>query len=598
MYQSFTAQTSPDQGPPRLAALRGAMHEAGLAGFLVPRADSHQGEYVAACDDRLAWLTGFTGSAGFACALQTAAGVFIDGRYREQVKNQVALSDFTPVHWPEVQLADWLKEQLPNGGIVGFDPWLHTRGELNKLRKGLGGSDITVQACPNLVDTIWMDRPSPPQGKAIAQPIEFSGQKSSEKRAQIADTLKKSGQSSAILTLPDSICWLLNIRGHDIPRNPIVQCFAIIHDDARIDLFIDAEKTEDLGPDPSISQHKPADFRIALGTLKGQVRVDSATAPQAITDILTANEIEISYADDPCSLPKACKNMIEIEGARTAHDRDAAAMVEFLAWLDQQPIGSLTEIDVAKSLEGFRIATGALRDISFDTISGAGPHGAVVHYRVTEETNAPVLDGQLLLVDSGGQYQDGTTDITRTMAIGTVGALEKECFTKVLQGMIAISRVRFPKGVAGSHLDSLARAPLWMAGLDYDHGTGHGVGSFLSVHEGPQRLSRVSDVPLQTGMILSNEPGYYRPGAFGIRLENLIVVQDAPEIDGQDNRDMLNFETLTYVPIDTRLIATELLSPNERAWIDTYHAECARRLTGKLSSLAQDWLMSSTQPLS
>jgi Xaa-Pro aminopeptidase len=597
MFQTFAPQSSPEQGPPRLAALRRAMKDENVVGFLIPRADAHQGEYVAPCDDRLAWLTGFTGSAGFACALEGIAGVFIDGRYREQVKAQVALSDFTPVHWPETQLGDWLKGQLPEGGIVGFDPWLHTLGEISKLRARLKGTEIVLQRCPNLVDLIWADRPAPPQGQVIEHPLEFAGQSSHDKRHQIAAELTKADQKSVVLTLPDSICWLLNIRGHDIPRNPVVQCFAILHADARVDLFIDAAKMDGIATDPDIACHKPADFRIALGTLSGPVRVDKATAPLAITNILKGGDIEIAYDDDPCIMPKACKNDVEIAGARAAHARDAAAMAEFLAWLDAQPADSLTEIDVARTLEGFRQATDALRDISFDTISGTGPHGAIVHYRVTEETNATVQDGQLLLVDSGGQYQDGTTDVTRTIAIGTVGETEKQCFTRVLQGVIAISRARFPKGVAGAHLDALARAPLWMAGLDYDHGTGHGVGSFLSVHEGPQRISRVSDTPLQSGMILSNEPGYYRAGAFGIRIENLIVVRTAPKIDNQDDRAMLDFETLTYVPIDTRLIVAEMLSSDEKSWLNAYHGECAKRLEGQLSPEAALWLTNATQPI-
>jgi len=342
MFQSYTAQTSPDQGPPCLKDLRGALTEAGLTGFLVPRADAHQGEYVAPCDDRLAWLTGFTGSAGFACALMDRAGVFIDGRYREQVKTQVSLSDFTPVHWPETQLADWLKTALPNGGLVGFDPWLHTRGEIEKHRKALESTHITLQPCSNLIDAIWPDRPAPPMGKVNAQPIEFAGKKSGDKRAEIAQQLKEAGQSAAILTLPDSICWLLNIRGTDIPRNPVAHGFAIIHADGTVDLFMDQEKTAHLGPDPAIRQHKPADFRIALSTLNGVVRVDKATAPMAVSTILEAGEITVAFDDDPCIMPKACKNEAEIAGARAAHLRDGAAMVEFLAWLDAQPSGSLT----------------------------------------------------------------------------------------------------------------------------------------------------------------------------------------------------------------------------------------------------------------
>jgi Xaa-Pro aminopeptidase len=588
MFQSFEATTSPDQGPDRLKKLRQALDNENIQGFIVPRADAHQGEYVAARDARLEWLTGFTGSAGFAAVLPSIAGVFIDGRYRVQVKEQVSTDHFTPVPWPETKPADWIKDHL-SSGKVGFDPWLFTKFQVDAIRKGLEGTDVTFCETTNLIDLIWDDQPAPPQGKAEAYPIELSGQRSPEKRAQIAEILRQAGQNSAVLTLPDSICWLLNIRGSDIPRIPIAQCFAVIHDNASVDLFIDSAKVADLGPDPSITIQDPSTFSSYLRTLQGKTRVDETSAPYALSQLLS---IPV-YAEDPCILPKACKNETEIEGARTAHIRDAAAMIEFLAWLDSQTPSQFSEIDVVQSLEGFRAKTNALRDISFETISGAGPNGAVVHYRVTDDTNRTVNQNDLLLVDSGGQYVDGTTDITRTIAIGTPSRDQQECFTRVLQGMIALSRVRFPRGVSGRDLDPLARAPLWMVGQDYDHGTGHGVGAFLSVHEGPQRISRISEVPLQPGMILSNEPGYYREGEFGIRIENLIVVQEAPKLG--DNRDQLNFETLTWVPIDRRLIAKDLLGPAEITWINTYHATIADKIT--IEGPAANWLKSATAPL-
>ncbi|MEM7471386.1 MAG: aminopeptidase P family protein [Pseudomonadota bacterium] len=591
MFQTFEATTAPDQGPPRLEALRTAYKAHGFDGFLIPRADAYQGEYVAPCDARLAWLTGFTGSAGFCAVLDEIAGVFVDGRYRVQVKEQVATTHFTPVDWPEVKLADWLKEQVKEARIA-YDPWLYTKGQIAAVKKGLIGTGISLHAAPNFVDQVWSDRPSAPQGKVEFYALELSGEKSSDKRARIAEMLRNEKQPAAVLTLPDSICWLLNIRGTDIPRNPVVHCMAILYDTGKLDLFIDPAKLEGLPPDPNINALPPASFEAALTQLSGPVRVDRDSAPLAVSRGLKEAGVEIAYAEDPCILPKACKNATEIEGARAAHLRDAHAMVNFLAWLDAQPVGSLTEIDVAKALEGFRADTNALRDISFETISGANANGAIVHYRVTEDTNAPVDEG-LLLVDSGGQYVDGTTDITRTIAIGQPTEEQRKCFTLVLQGMIAISRARFPRGLAGRDLDALARAPLWAEGMDYDHGTGHGVGAYLSVHEGPQRLSRVSEVALQPGMILSNEPGYYREGAFGIRIENLIVVEDAPEAG--DKRDQLSFETLTYVPIDRRLIVTEMLSPAERAWIDAYHAEVATRLS--VSGATAEWLMQATQPL-
>jgi Xaa-Pro aminopeptidase len=594
MFQTFTAATSPDQGPPRLAALRAEMRAEGLDAFIVPRADAHQGEYVALCDERLAWLTGFTGSAGFAVVTADEAGVFIDGRYRLQVRGQVA-KVFTPVDWPATKPGPWLADKLNDGAKVGFDPWLHTAEEIERLKSDLGETRLLVPS-PNLIDRIWKDRPSPPEALAFAHPIEFAGESSREKCQRLADILKAQGQKAAVLTLPDSICWLLNIRGNDVARNPVVQAFAILHDDAKVSLFGEPRKFDVLGPDPAIAIAPGKAFADALSILAGPIRVDKATAPLAVPDILRAAGIEVVWGEDPCILPKARKNASELKGMRDAHLRDAAAMVRFLAWLDREaPKGGVSEIDAVKALEGYRRATNSLREISFETISGSGPNGAIVHYRVTENTNRALRPGELYLVDSGGQYPDGTTDITRTVIIGAPNADQRDCFTRVLQGMIAISTARFPRGLAGRDLDALARAPLWRSGYDYDHGTGHGVGAYLSVHEGPQRISRASDVPLEEGMILSNEPGYYREGAFGIRIENLIVVSPAPKIG--DGRDQLCFETLTYVPIDRRLIDAAALAPWERAWIDVYHREVLEKVGRQVEGTDQDWLVSATEPL-
>lgn len=602
MFQSFTTATRPEQGPPRLAALRTELAKAGLDGFLVPRADAHQGEYVAPADQRLAWLTGFTGSAGFAIVLPAIAGVFIDGRYRTQVKAEVDPAAFTPVSWPETKPADWLKLHLPEGGRVGFDPWLHTAKEIGDLEAALGGSGIALSPEENLVDRIWADRPASPAGPVSIQPPEFAGETAASKCARLAGELRAAGQTAAILTLPDSISWLLNIRGSDVERNPVVQAFAILHDTGRVTLFITPEKLSDavrahLGADVTI--RPPSAFAPALRTLHGPVRVDPATAPIEITRELTDAGIAIAAGADPCLLPKARKNPAEIEGMRAAHLRDAAAMVEFLAWFDAEaPKGGLTEIDVVEKLEGFRRATNALKEISFETICGAGPHGAVIHYRVTRETNRPVRPGEIVVIDSGGQYQDGTTDITRTVSVGPVEAEAKAAFTRVLQGMIAVSRLRWPRGVTGGHLDAIARYPLWLAGQDYDHGTGHGVGCYLSVHEGPQRLSRVSDVPLEPGMILSNEPGYYREGAFGIRIENLVLVAEASDLPTADSqRKMLAFETLTWVPIDRSLIDAGALSSDERIWLNGYHAEVLEKVAHRVSDAARKWLLRATAPL-
>ncbi|MEM8958967.1 MAG: aminopeptidase P family protein [Pseudomonadota bacterium] len=604
MLQSFDVTGAPDQGPPRLSALRDVMAQEGIKGFLVPRADVHQGEYVAPADERLAWLTGFTGSAGFAAALGSRAGLFVDGRYRLQAREQVDKRAFTIVPWPDTKLADWLKTELPGGGTVGFDPWLHTVGEIESLRKALTGTPIDLADCPNLIDRVWTDRPAPPAGKITPYPEALAGRSSKEKRKIVAKALREAKDDSAVLTLPDSIAWLLNIRGADIARIPVPHSFAIVHADGSVDLFTAPEKTNGLGDGlgPNVRLHEPGAFPAALGALTGQVRLDKQSIPYAVPMLMDTGSAR--YDRDPCLLPKACKTAAELDGTREAHLRDGAAMVEFLHWLDEQAekLGDadtiLTEIDVVTALEGFRRATNQLRDISFETICGAGPNGAIVHYRVTGKTNRTLRTGELLLVDSGGQYLDGTTDITRTVALGAPESEARTCYTRVLQGMIAISRARWPVGLAGRDLDALARYELWQAGLDYDHGTGHGVGMYLSVHEGPQRLSRQSGEELRPGMILSNEPGYYREGAFGIRIENLIAVTEAPTMPrGDAQRHMLSFETLTYVPLDRRLIAVEMLTQEQRDWIDAYHAETLRRLGGRVSAEARRWLEAATAPL-
>ena len=599
MFQTFDSHASPDQGPPRLAALRARLGAMGLDGVLVPRADVHQGEYVAARDERLQWLTGFTGSAGFCIVLPEVAGVFIDGRYRTQVKAQVDLAHFTPVPWPEVKPGDWVKEKLTQGR-VGFDPWLHTGDEMERLGRSLEGTGVTlVPVSENPVDAIWADQPAAPVGKAFVHPVDLAGESHAAKRGRLGEGLRKAGHKAAVITLPDSLCWLLNLRGADVPKNPVLHGFAVLHEDGRVDLFVNPAKLDDavrahLGRE--ITLHPVEAFAGALAGLVGPVRVDKTMAPLAVADILRGAGVEVVWGDDPCRLPKACKNAAEIAATREAHLRDGAAMVEFLRWLNEAtPEGGQTEISVVQALEGFRRATNALHDISFDTICGAGPHGAIMHYRVTEETNRPVRRDELLLVDSGAQYLDGTTDITRTVAVGDPGAEARGCYTRVLQGLIAISRVRFPKGLAGRDIDALARFNLWVAGQDYDHGTGHGVGAFLSVHEGPQRISRVSEVPLEPGMILSNEPGYYRESGFGIRLENLIVVEEAPALG--DNRAQMAFETLTFVPFDRRLVLVQELSPGERRWLDAYHAEVLAKLGSRVSGATLDWLKAACAPI-
>ncbi|WP_419740859.1 aminopeptidase P family protein [Ruegeria sp.] len=596
MFQSFEVTARPEQGPPRLAALRQELEREGLDGFLVPRADAHQGEYVAPRDERLAWLTGFTGSAGFCAALRDVAGVFIDGRYRTQVKAQVA-DDYTPVPWPDVSLSSWLKQQLPNGGSVGFDPWLHAAGQIKAAQKDLERSGIELVRCANLVDRIWQDQPAPPMNPVKVHPIEFAGETAESKITRLAEGLRVGGRSAAVITLPDSIMWVLNIRGSDIAYNPVAHGFAILHADGRVDLFMAAAKLGELGEHlgPQVSVHEPDGFLDAVATLEGKVQVDPGTVPQIVADALGDRMVD---GGDPCALPKARKNPAEIAGSAEAHLRDAVAVVETLVWLDRQTPGQISETQVVTRLEEARRWDNALQDISFDTIAGTGPNGAIMHYRVTEETDSTLQDGHLLVLDSGGQYLDGTTDITRTIAIGEVGETEKACFTRVLKGMIAMSMLRWPIGLAGRDIECVARAPLWQAGQDFNHGVGHGVGAYLSVHEGPQRLSRVSHVPFEPGMILSNEPGYYREGAFGIRIENLIVVEEAPSLpDGDAERAMLQWRTLTYVPIDRRLILVNMLTGQERDWLNSYHRDVAEKIRPRLGEDAQLWLDAATAPV-
>lgn len=597
MFQSFDDPAGGGDHPARLAALRERLAALGLDGFIVPRADAHQGEYVADADARLAWLTGFTGSAGFAIVTADRAGVFIDGRYRVQVKSQIDLDWFTPVPWPETRPSAWLAEALPEGGRIGFDPWLHTRSEIEAMEKGLADSGIGLVALDeNPLDAVWTDRPPPPLGKARPHDDALAGECAHAKRHRLAATLRDAGQAAAFLSLPDSISWLLNIRGSDLPKNPVVQGFAVLGDDGHVSLFAHPAKFDDalrarLGNEVSILP--PEGLSAALGALEGPVRLDPATVPEAAFRLVEAAGTLIARAPDPAILPKARKNAAELDGMRAAHRRDGAAMIRLLAWLDAQQVASLTEIDLVEKLEVLRREEGIL-DISFDTICGSGPNGAIVHYRVTRASNRRLREGELLLLDSGGQYADGTTDITRTLPLGPPPAEARAPYTAVLRGMIALSRARFPRGVAGAHIDALARQFLWMAGLDYDHGTGHGVGAALCVHEGPVRISRASDLPLEPGMILSNEPGYYREGAFGIRIENLVAVTEA---ESEPGRQMLGFETLTLCPIDSRLIDLASLSRDEIAWLDAYHARVRAQIAPLLDPATAAWLERATAPL-
>lgn len=596
MFQEFDAKTTPETGAPRLSKLREVLVKEGLSGFLVPRADAHQGENVAACSERLSWLTSFTGSAGFCAALQNTAGVFIDGRYTIQVKDQVDMNSFVAVDFPKIYLGDWLAENLEAGDVFAYDPWLHGYDEINKLEKRLSEADITLKKSDNLVDRIWEDRPAPPKGRIVSHSLEFAGESHESKRKRIADDIRNLGLDAFVLTLPDSIAWLLNIRGADIARTPVALCFAVIHNTGEVDLFVDLEKCDEevrkhLGE--QVRLHPEEAFLKFLNDINGPVGVDRTTAPVMISDNLG----NVVWSQDPCALPKAIKNETEIEGARAAHIRDGAAMAEFLCWLDQEgPNGKETEISIAQKLETFRRATNVLRDISFETISGAGPNGAVVHYRVNEDSNRTLKPGEIMLVDSGAQYEDGTTDITRTVAIGDVPEGAARMNTLVLKGMIAITRACFPNGITGRELDSFARMNLWQSGFDYAHATGHGVGSYLGVHEGPQRLAKFTKAPFEAGMILSNEPGYYREGAYGIRIENLIVVRPEATPEGGE-LPMHSFETLTFVPLDRRLIEVDMLDRAEREWVDNYHQEVWEKISPNVTENTREWLKLACEPL-
>jgi Xaa-Pro aminopeptidase len=602
MFQSFEAPAELESSTDRINRLRSLLPELRVDAVLVPRADEHQGEYVPASAERLRWLTGFSGSAGIAVITRRAGALFVDGRYTVQARSQVS-KELEILQIPEARLSDWLREKLRPGAAVGFDPRLHTVSEIERLTEALADRKIKLKPLArNPVDRLWgAERPPAPMGKVRPHPLKYAGRAAEDKIAEIQKTLKADGQDAVVLTLPDSIAWLFNIRGSDVQHNPVALAFAIVPAQGKPELFIAREKL-----DADAKAHltfakisQPEALAARLSQLKAagkRVRLDPNTASWWFAKQLGGPQ-RIARAQDPCILPKAKKNDVEIKGARAAHLRDGAAVVRFLAWLDREaPSGRLDEIAAARKLEEFRAETNALLDISFDTISASGPNGAIVHYRVTEATNRRLRPGELYLVDSGGQYLDGTTDITRTIAIGRPSAEMRDRYTLVLKGHIAIATARFPKGTRGIDLDAFARRALWENGLDYDHGTGHGVGSYLSVHEGPQSISRRGMAVLEPGMIISNEPGYYKEGAYGIRLENLVLVTKPEKVPGGD-REMMSFETLTLAPFDRRLISVDLLTPAEIAWVDDYHARVQQMLAPQLNDEDRSWLEAATAPL-
>ena len=589
-----------------LEALRRELQRLDLAGFIVPHADEYQNEYVPSCAERLAWLTGFTGSAGTVIVLAQEAAVFVDGRYILQVADQVDAHDFTFNHSGDHPPAKWLENHLCPSNRIGYDPWLHTPKDLERYQKACDRAEAQLIPCsPNPIDQVWHERPPLPMGLIKPHLLKFSGKSSQRKREELATHFREEGIDAAIISAPDSIAWLLNIRGSDVSHTPLPLCQAIMYATGRVVVFVDSQKVSPglashLGPD--ISLETPEAFEVALqqlGKQEQRVLCDPMKTNTWIFSTLTVNGAHLIHADDPCSLPKACKNDVEIQGAYAAHERDGVAVCRFLAWLAREtPSGHVTELQASAYLDDCRQQQTLWEDASFPTISGAGSNGAIVHYHSTPETDRPLELGTLYLVDSGGQYLDGTTDITRTVAIGEPTEEQRDRYTRVLQGHIALATTKFPEGTTGSQLDALARVPLWAMGLDYDHGTGHGVGSFLGVHEGPQRISKsANDVALKPGMIVSNEPGYYKTGAFGIRLENLVVVK-REELSQDSTRSFLAFNTLTVVPFDRRLIVAGLLSNQERDWINSYHARVWHCLEGKVDADTRLWLEQATQPLS
>jgi Xaa-Pro aminopeptidase len=604
MYQIFDDVSSPAASGERVKALQRELRWRKLKGFLVPHSDEHQDEFLAPPAERLAWLTGFTGSAGVAIVLEKAAALFVDGRYTLQARAQTDATLFEVLQMPDAKASSWIVEKLSKGATIGYDPALHTIKEIERLTETLGKSGIKLTPVDtNLVDLIWEDRPKPSAAEIVPHGLEYAGKSAHDKIRDVQALLKDENIDAVLLTMLDSIAWLFNIRGGDIRHTPVALAFAIVPASGKPTLYVDPAKIGDNVKGTLrefLDLNEPAALMEKLNTLgeaKARVRLDPDSAPIKFAQALQADGVKFVPGTDPCIHAKAIKNEVEIKGARAAHLRDGVAMARFLAWLDEvAESGKVDEIAAAMKLEDSRRESGQLRDISFDTISAVGANGAIVHYRPTTKGKRPLEAGLLYLIDSGAQYRDGTTDVTRTIAIGAPTAEMKRHYGLVLKAHIAIATARFPKGTRGQDLDPFARRPLWESGLDFDHGTGHGVGSYLSVHEGPQRLSRLGTVELEPGMILSNEPGYYREGQYGIRLENLVLVTPPEPIKG-GTREMMGFETLTLVPFDRRLIDPKQLLPFEIAWLNAYHARIRREIEPILLSDDRAWLRHATAPI-
>jgi Xaa-Pro aminopeptidase len=602
-FQTFDDRTDGGAAAERVEALRAELSVRGLDGFIVPRADRFQNEYVPPSDERLAWLTGFSGSAGMAIVLADRAVLFVDGRYQVQVRDEVDAAIFTIEHLVDNPPPAWIRANLAAGAKLGYSPWLHTVDGAERLAKACGDAHASLVAVEdNPIDAVWTDRPEPPLGPVVAHDMRYAGEEAADKLARVGAELARDAADMLVVSDPHAVSWLFNIRGSDVPHTPVVLAFAMVPKEGRPTIFVDLRK---LGNEIRSRLEEVADVRpnaaferevAAFGQERRAVRLDPATCPETIARLITENGGTILRGSDPIAPMKAVKNAVEIAGARAAQLRDGIAVTRFLAWFDRAVTrGELTEIEAVEALESFRRETGSLKDISFPTIAGAGPNGAIVHYRVTRATNRRIGMNDLFLIDSGGQYEDGTTDITRTVAVGLPSAEMRRNFTLVLKGHIAIAQAVFPDGTSGAQLDSLARQFLWRAGLDFDHGTGHGVGSYLSVHEGPGRIAKLGAAPLKRGMILSNEPGYYRAGAYGIRIENLVLVTEAPPVPGAE-RPLNAFETLTLAPLDARLVEPAMLTADERAWFDAYQGRVRETLAPHLDTTTRAWLLAATIP--
>ncbi len=605
MFQQFEPAADRSFAKTHLPKLRDEMKKMGLAGFLVPHDDAYLNEYLPAYAERLMWVSGFSGSAGFGIVMIDSAAIFSDGRYTLQLSEQVDNALFSLHDSGETKPAEWLEENAPKGSVIGYDPFLHARSGLKAFEDAAKRAGFTLQPVDqNPIDAAWDDQPAPPTATVRPHPLEFAGEASADKRQRLAKKITQAGADAVLLTAPTSLAWLFNIRGGDVHASPLPLGRAVLEADGTAALFLNPQKVsgplvDHLGPDVELhAEAQVLDYLRSLGTDQKTVMVDPSLVPVAFLHALTHAGATLLEDDDPCALPRATKNAAELDGTRTAHVRDGVAVTRFLHWLaETTEKETITEIDAAQKLESFRMETNQLKDISFDTISAAGGHGASPHYRVNTQSNKTLDINSLYLVDSGGQYEDGTTDITRVIAVGTPTDEMIRAYTLVLKGHIALATAKFPKGTTGHQLDALARDPLWRAGLDYDHGTGHGVGSFLGVHEGPQRISKAANTQaLLPGMICSNEPGYYKAGEFGIRIENLIIVTPPQPVAGGD-REMLGFETITFAPLERELIDPALLTAEEHKWVDDYHRAVWEKLHDTLPADVAGWLKERTAPL-